>query len=85
MYTSSGYPKRLANNAGADLWCQELGGGTTTYFCDYYWTNPTESDRTLLLGAHSGDGAVAGLFSLDSYNGVGTAYSYVGTRLVYIP
>lgn len=85
MYTSSGYPKRLANNAGADLWCQELGGGTTTYFCDHYWTNPTESDRTLLLGAISSDGAAAGLFYLGSHDGVGAAYSAVGTRLVYIP
>lgn len=83
--TTGQWVKKINNNAAADLFCQEGGGGNTTYFCDHYWTNANDSDRTLLLGACAGDGSRAGLFNLDSDYGLGFAYVYVGTRLVYIP
>lgn len=83
--TTEQWVKRINNNAAADLFCQEGGGGSTTYFCDYYWTNANDHDRTLLLGAHSGYGSVAGLFLLDSRKDLGLATADVGTRLVYIP
>jgi len=37
------------------------------------------------LGARAGDGSAAGLFRLDSGDGLGVAGARVGTRLVYIP
>lgn len=83
--TTEQWVKRINNNAAADLFCQEGGGGSTTYFCDYYWTNANDHDRTLLLGAYSSNGSIAGLFSLYSSSGLGFAVGYVGTRLVYIP
>lgn len=83
--TSNQWVKRITNNAAADLFCQEGGASSTTYFCDYYWMNAVASDRTLLLGARAGSGSGAGLFHLDSSNGLGFAGASVGTRLVYIP
>lgn len=83
--TTEQWVKRINNNAAADLFCQERGGGSTTYFCDYYWTNANDHDRTLLLGAGTGLGSHAGFFDLDSGNGLGAADGRVGTRLVYIP
>lgn len=83
--TTEQWVKRINNNAAADLFCQEGGGGSTTYFCDYYWTNANDHDRTLLLGASAGDGSTAGFFGLYSGAGLGTAGGHVGTRLVYIP
>lgn len=83
--TTEQWVKRINNNAAADLFCQEGGGGSTTYFCDYCWTNANDYDRTLLLGANAGHGSLAGLFNLHSNNGLGFAGGYVGTRLVYIP
>ena len=77
--------KRINNNAKADLFCQEGGASSNTYFCDYYWTNAIDSDRTLLLGARAGSSSHAGFFCLHSYHGVGHAADNVGTRLVYIP
>lgn len=71
--------------AAADLFCQEGGAGSTTYFCDHYWTNAIASDRTLLLGACTSYGSSAGLFSLYSNFVLGAATASVGTRLVYIP
>lgn len=85
LTTSNQWVKRITNNAAADLFCQEGGAGSTTYFCDRYWTNAVASDRTLLLGASAGHGSNAGLFDLRSGDGLGVAYAYVGTRLVYIP
>lgn len=69
----------------ADLFCQEGGASSTTYFCDHYWTNAIEADRTLLLGACAGYGSAAGLFGLYSNVDLGYADALVGTRLVYIP
>ena len=85
LTTNSQWVKRITNNAAADLFCQEGGANYTTYFCDYYWTNAVEADRTLLLGARTGTGSFAGLFYLRSNNGLGDATTDVGTRLVYIP
>lgn len=85
LTTGDQWVKRITNNAAADLFCQEGGAGSTTYFCDYYWTNAVASDRTLLLGASTGYGSDAGLFYLASNYGLGYADANVGTRLVYIP
>lgn len=83
--TTEQWVKRINNNAAADLFCQEGGGGSTTYFCDYYQTNANDHDRTLLLGASTGFGSGAGLFALRSFYDLGSAVGFVGTRLVYIP
>lgn len=83
--TTEQWVKRINNNAAADLFCQEGGGGSTTYFCDYYWTNANDHDRTLLLGANASHGSLAGFFTLYSSFGLSDAYGAVGTRLVYIP
>lgn len=83
--TTGQWVKKINNNAAADLFCQEGGGGSNTYFCDHYWTNANDSDRTLLLGASAGYGSSAGLFTLGSSADLGTAAAHVGTRLVYIP
>lgn len=88
LTTGGQWVKRITNNAAADLFCQEgidTSTTTTTYFCDYHWTNAVEADRTLLLGASSGHGPSAGLFFLDSSTDLGYAGANVSTRLVYIP
>jgi hypothetical protein len=64
---------------------ETFGGNTTTYWCDYNWTNNSTTDRLTLIGSTAGDGAAAGLLSVGSSGGLGYAYAYVGTRLIYIP
>lgn len=85
LTTNGQWVKRITNNAAADLFCQEGGAGSTTYFCDHYWTNAVEADRTLLLGAAASSGSYADFFILASDGGLGYAPASVGTRLVYIP
>lgn len=85
---TEGYKKKLVYNAAFDILPpidEAFGGSTTTYWCDYNWTNNSTTDRLTLIGGHAGNSAAAGLLSVYSSNGLGNAYAYVGTRLIYIP
>lgn len=77
--------KKLVNNNQADLFPTVVGNGasTTTYYCDYHWTNAIATPRTLLIGGRSGRGPLAGLFYLDSGSGLGNSYADVGTRITF--
>lgn len=83
--TTEGYLSKLVNNSQADLFCAENSGSSTTYFCDYHWTNAVDTDRTLLIGGAADYGVDAGLFALYSSAGLGFSGAAVGTRLVYLP
>ena len=83
--TTEGYLSKLVNNSQADLFCAENSGSSTTYFCDYHWTNAVDTDRTLLIGGSAGHGVGAGLFLLYSGGDLGYSNAIVGTRLVYLP
>jgi hypothetical protein len=64
---------------------EAFGGSTTTYWCDYNWTNNSTTDRLTLIGGGAGHGAHAGLLTVSSDDGLGYANAVVGTRLIYIP
>jgi hypothetical protein len=64
---------------------ETFGGNTTTYWCDYNWTNNSTTDRLTLIGGTAGAGASAGLLAVSSYSGLSSATATVGTRLIYIP
>lgn len=82
---TSQYVKKLVNNNQADLFPAIVGNGasSTTYYCDYHWTNAVATPRTLLIGGHSDYGSYAGLFSLHSYYGLGYSGAHVGTRITF--
>lgn len=79
------YVKKLVNNNQADLFPAIVGNGasSTTYYCDYHWTSAVATPRTLLIGGGSGSGSAAGLFRLDSNNGLGASSADVGTRITF--
>jgi hypothetical protein len=64
---------------------ETFGGNTTTYWCDYNWTNNSTTDRLTLIGGGASHGARAGLLNGHSGHGLGGADAHVGTRLIYIP
>ena len=85
---TEGYKKKLVYNAAFDILPpidETFGGNTTTYWCDYNWTNNSTTDRLTLIGGDAGNGARAGLLYVSSYDGLGYAAASVGTRLIYIP
>lgn len=79
------YVKKLVNNNQADLFPTVVGNGAsaTTYYCDYHWTSTTATPRTLLIGGRSGTGSTAGLFYLNSDDGLDLSYASVGTRITF--
>ena len=82
---TSQYVKKLVNNNQADLFPVIVGNGasSTTYYCDYHWTNATATPRTLLIGGSSGNGSYAGLFCLRSNTGLDASSAPVGTRITF--
>ena len=85
LTTSNVYVSQLTNNNEGDLFASAAGGSASTYYCDYHWTNPVTTDRTLYIGSHSDYGAGSGLFCLHSVDGLGGSLVTVGSRLTYIP
>ena len=85
---TEGYKKKLVYNAAFDILPpidEAFGGSTTTYWCDYNWTNNSTTDRLTLIGGSAGNSAHAGLLYVYSNYGLGHAAADVGTRLIYIP
>ena len=83
---SSGYKTEIKATPTCDFFAVSVSGGSeTTYWCDYNWDNTDASEHCLLIGGHSDDGGLAGLFYLASINGVGSSDADVGSRLTYLP
>lgn len=83
--TTSQYVKKLVNNNQADLFPAVVGNGasSTTYYCDYHWTNAAATPRTLLIGGYSGLKSGAGVFYLNSGGGLDYSFAGVGTRITF--
>ena len=63
------------------------GAGSTTFFCDYHYTNiPTaETLRGILFGGAARYGSTAGFASAYSACAPSFSFAYVGSRLCFIP
>lgn len=64
-----------------------VGGGSSTYFCDYHYTNiPTaEALRGVLFGGAAYYGSHAGFAYARSNYAPSTAAANIGSRLCFIP
>lgn len=84
---SEGYVKEIVFGEEGEIMPSVVGGGSTTYFCDYHYTNiPTsEALRGVLFGGSAGLGAAAGLASALSSYAPSPANASVGSRLCFIP
>lgn len=82
----TGYKTKIATTSTCDFFASSCNNGSeTTYWCDYNWDNTDGSLHCLLIGGGSGNGGGAGLFGLDSSNGVGRSGASIGSRLTYLP
>lgn len=81
-----GYKTEIKATPACDFFSMsDSGGSETTYWCDYNWDNTDTSEHCLLIGGRSDYGGKAGLFGLDSADGVGISTATVGSRLTYLP
>ena len=84
---ADGYVKNVVGGEYGEMMPSEVGGGSTTYYCDYHYTNiPTkETLRGVLFGGVANDGAYAGFAYAISYYAPSAAVAYLGSRLCFIP
>lgn len=82
----TGYKSKIVTTSTCDFFALSCTNGSkTTYWCDYNWDNTDASEHCLLIGCNSYYGGEAGLFSLNSNNGVGRSSADIGSRLTYLP
>lgn len=82
----TGYKTEIRATPTCDFFAAACTNGSeSTYWCDHNWDNTDTSEHCLLIGGRSVDGGEAGLFGLDSHNGVGHSYATIGSRLTYLP
>ena len=84
---AEGYVKRLIFGEYGEIMPAEVGGGSTTYHCDYHYTNiPTATTlRGVRFGGCAADGASCGLVSANSLNAPSSTRATIGSRLCFIP
>lgn len=83
---TNGYAKKMLLGEDGDIVSTEVGGSSSTYWCDYYYTY-TSANRmqVVLVGGGAGDGSAAGLAYVNAYNAPSAANRYVGSRLCFFP
>lgn len=85
---SNGYVKSLILGEYGEIMPLAIGGGSTTYLCDYFYTNiPTsgESTRGVLFGGYALNGTSAGFVYAYTSSAPSYAAAYFGSRLCYFP
>lgn len=82
----TGYKTKIVTTSTCDFFALSCNNSSeTTYWCDYNWDNTDGSLHCLLIGGDSNGGGTAGLFNLNSNDGVGRSYASIGSRLTYLP
>lgn len=81
------YVKEVIFGEGGEIIPSVVGGGSSTYFCDYHYTNipTTEALRDVLFGGCANDGAYAGFAFANTNSSPSDALANVGSRLCFIP
>lgn len=83
---TNGYAKKMLLGEDGDIVATEIGGSSSTYWCDYYYTY-TSANRmqVVLVGGYAGNGSGAGLARVDTNNAPSAADRSVGSRLCFFP
>lgn len=83
---TNGYAKKMLLGEDGDIVATEIGGSSSTYWCDYYYTN-TSANRmqVVLVGGRADDGSDAGLAGVNAYDAPSGAFRNVGSRLCFFP
>lgn len=83
---TNGYAKKMLLGEDGDIVATEIGGSSSTYWCDYYYTY-TSANRmqVVLVGGHAGNGSGAGLANVNAHYAPSAAYRDIGSRLCFFP
>jgi hypothetical protein len=81
----NGHIKKMLLGEDGDTIATEVGGSTSTYWCDNYYTNTSVNRiQLVLVGGRSDDGLNAGLANVGTTNSSGVANN-IGSRLCFFP
>lgn len=83
-----GYVKKLILGEHGEIMPLEVGGGSTTYFCDYFYTNiPSSgvSERGVLFGGAAFTGSAAGFVCAHTSHTATYTSANIGSRLCFYP
>ncbi len=84
--TAEGYPKFMYHDDKGIFLPKTNGGGSTTYYCDYFYTpGLINAWRALLRGGIANNGSYAGFVYLGTFLAASSANAYIGARLCYLP
>ena len=83
---TNGYAKKMLLGEDGDIVATEIGGSSSTYWCDYYYTY-TSANRmqVVLVGGNAGNGSAAGLACVNAGNAPSAAARDLGSRLCFFP
>lgn len=83
---TSDYAKKMLLGEDGDIVSTEVGGSSSTYWCDYYYTN-TSTDRmqVVLVGGSADGGSNAGLADVRTHHAPSAADRNIGSRLCFFP
>lgn len=83
---TNGYAKKMLLGEDGDIVPTEVGGSSSTYWCDYYYTY-TSANRmqVVLVGGRADGGSAAGLASVGTYSAPSDAGRSIGSRLCFFP
>lgn len=83
---TNGYVKKMLLGEDGDIVTTEIGGSSSTYWCDYYYTY-TQANRlqVVLVGGNADNGSNAGLAYVSTYAAPSDAARGIGSRLCFFP
>ena len=83
---TNGYAKKMLLGEDGDIVPTEVGGSSSTYWCDYYYTN-TSANRmqVVLVGGLADNGSHAGLANVATSSAPSGASRDIGSRLCFFP
>lgn len=83
---TNGYAKKMLLGEDGDIVTTEVGGSSSTYWCDYYYTN-TSANRmqVVLVGGNADNGSGAGLAHVSTDVAPSDAARDFGSRLCFFP
>lgn len=83
---TDGYAKKMLLGEDGDIVPTEVGGSSSTYWCDYYFTNTSDNRmQVVLVGGNAGNGSHAGLAYVNTASAPSGAYRNIGSRLCFFP
>lgn len=86
IYRTNGYAKKMLLGEDGDIVPTEVGGSSSTYWCDYYYTYASANRmQVVLVGGNAVHGPHAGFTYVSTSDALSDVSCNVGSRLCFFP